>query len=106
SQYCVPLTVTNYRALKEALDKQGIRLVCVQYPMRDIGPLRRAFQDNQEGIVFVDNEKPFKDAVKKDGYNTYFKDMFGGDFGHCTDKGNKLLAENIANAIVKEIFHR
>ncbi|HTY45862.1 MAG TPA: tetratricopeptide repeat protein, partial [Patescibacteria group bacterium] len=24
SQYCVPLTVTNYRALKEALDKQGI----------------------------------------------------------------------------------
>jgi len=106
SQYCVPLTVTNYRALKEALDKQGIRLVCVQYPMRDIGPLKRVFQDNQKGIVFVDNERLFKDAVKKDGYNTYFKDMFGGDFGHCTDKGNKLLAENIANAIVKEIFHR
>jgi len=32
--------------------------------------------------------------------------MFGGDFGHCTDKGNKLLANNIAGAVLKEIFGR
>jgi hypothetical protein len=32
--------------------------------------------------------------------------MFGGDFGHCTDRGNRLLAENIADTIVKEAFHK
>ena len=31
-------------------------------------------------------------------------DMFGGDFGHCTVKGNRLLAENVARVILKEIF--
>jgi hypothetical protein len=54
----------------------------------------------------VDNEKIFRDAVKKDKSSIYFNDMFGGDFGHCTDKGNRLLAENIANAILKEVFNR
>jgi hypothetical protein len=32
--------------------------------------------------------------------------MFAGDFGHCTDKGNRLLAENIATVILKEVFGR
>jgi len=32
------------------------------------------------------------------------RDMFGGDFGHCTQKGNKLLAGNIADVILKEVF--
>jgi len=32
--------------------------------------------------------------------------MFGGDFGHCTHKGNRLLAENIANVIFKEVFSK
>jgi len=32
--------------------------------------------------------------------------MFGGDFGHCTPKGNRLLATNIADVILKEVFHK
>ncbi|HTY45926.1 MAG TPA: tetratricopeptide repeat protein [Patescibacteria group bacterium] len=100
------LTAQSYQRLKDILDTQGIRLVCVQYPMRNIGPLKAIFRSGQEGVVFVDNEKIFRDALKKDGYNAYFRDAFGGDFGHCTDKGNKLLAENIANAILKKVFHK
>ncbi len=100
----VPLTDNNYRTLKEILDKRGARLVCVQYPMRSIEPLKKIFEVNAEGVIFVDNERIFRDAVKKYGYNAYFTDMFAGDFGHCTDKGNRLLAENIANVILKEAF--
>jgi len=100
-----PVTVQNYRTLKGILDKKGIRLVCVQYPMRSIQPLKKIFQGRQEGVVFVDNERIFRDAVKKDGYLAYFNDMFGGDFGHCTAKGNRLLAERIAEAILKDVFH-
>ena len=102
--YYNPVTVNNYHKLKKILDKRGIRLVCVQYPMRSIEPLKKIFEGNEQGIIFVDNEKIFRDAVRKDGPRTYFRDMFAGDFGHCTERGNRLLAENIASAILKEVF--
>ena len=102
-----PKTFNNYHILKQILDKRKIKLVCMQYPMRNIAPLKKIFKEEPEGnIIFVDNERIFKDAIRKEGYKEYFKDMFGGDFGHCTDKGNKLLAENIASVILKEIFNK
>lgn len=98
-----PVTISSYRQLKEILDKKGILLVCVQYPMHSVVPLKLFFEDKGD-VFFVDNEKVFKDAIKKDGYKKYFCDMFGGDFGHCTDEGNKLLAENIARVILNRAF--
>ncbi len=103
-RYYKPVTVNNYRKLKEILDKRGIRLVCVQYPMRSIEQLNKIFEGGEKGIIFVDNEKIFRDAVKKDGSRAYFTDRFAGDFGHCTPKGNRLLAENIAAVILREVF--
>jgi tetratricopeptide (TPR) repeat protein len=99
-----PVTISSYRQLKEILDARGILLVCVQYPMHSVAPLKKIFE-GQSDVFFVDNEKVFKDAVKKDGYKEYFNDMFGGDFGHCTDEGNKFLAGNIANVILSQAFH-
>jgi tetratricopeptide (TPR) repeat protein len=99
------MTTDSYHKLKEILDKRRIKLVCVQYPMRSVEPLKRIFE-GQQGIIFVDNEKVFKDAVSRQGYKEYFRDVFEGDFGHCTDKGNRLLAENIASVILKEVFDR
>lgn len=95
------ITYNNYRKLRDILAKRKIILVCLQYPMRSIGPLKKMFPDKR-GIVFIDNEKIFKDAVRKESYKKYFIDMFAGDFGHCTPKGNRLLAENIARSILKE----
>ena len=102
--YDLPNTLSNYHKLKTILDKIGITYVCVQYPMRNLESLKEIFRGNNRDIIFVDNENIFRDAVTKDGHQNYFKDMFGGDFGHCTDKGNKLLAENIAKVILKEVF--
>lgn len=45
-----------------------------------------------------------KDVAAKYGYQNYFYDMFVGDFSHCTKKGNRILAESIANVILKEVF--
>jgi len=106
SNFYFPVEIANYHKLKAILDKRGIVYVCMQYPMRSIEPLKRIFQDNAEGIIFLDNEKIFSDAVRQGKYGDYFRDMFGGDFGHCTNKGNRLLANNIANVILKEVFHR
>jgi Tfp pilus assembly protein PilF len=99
------VTAHNYQELKMILDKRGIKLVCIQYPLRSIEPLKRMLQ-GQDGVIFVDNEKVFKDALKKGSFKDYFIDMFAGEFGHCTRKGNRLLAENIANTILKEYFKK
>lgn len=98
-------TVNNYKQLWKILEEKNIRLVCVQYPMRKLWPLKKIFLD-QDGIIFVDNEQTFRNAVNNAGYKEYFIDMFGGNFGHCTAKGNQLLAGNIAKAIVKEVFSK
>ena len=102
-EYYNPVTRHNYQKLKEIVAKRGIKLVCVQYPMRSIESLKKMFE-KEEDSIFVDNEKLFKKVVEKEGYDEYFRDMLGGDFGHCTSKGNQLLAENIANTILKERF--
>jgi len=100
-----PATVQNYHKVKGILDRYGIKYVCVQYPMRSIEPFKKIFT-NENDIIFVDNEEVFKDALKGHSYKDYFSDLFGGNFGHCTPKGNRLLAANIAHAILKNCFNK
>ncbi len=104
SNYYNPVTYNNYWKIREILKQKRIKLICVQYPLRSIEPLTKMF-NRDERIIFVDNEKIFKDAIKKENYWEYFIDMFAGDFGHCTRRGNKLLAGHIAGAILKNIFN-
>ncbi len=101
-----PGTSENYQKLRGILKQRGIRYVCVQYPMRDLQSLKKIFGADAEGIIFVDNEKIFKDAVQREGYAAYFGDMFAGDFGHCTEKGNRLLAQHIADTVLREAFDK
>lgn len=104
-RYYNPVTRHNYQKIKEIVSERGIRLVCVQYAMRNVEALEKLF-DSTKGIVFVDNEKVFKEALKYGKYEDYFTDNFGGDFGHCTPKGNSLLAENIADVLIKRVFNK
>jgi tetratricopeptide (TPR) repeat protein len=99
------VTVSNYRKLKEILDRKGIKLVCAQYPMRNMEPLKRIF-GSDKSVVFVDNNNLFREAVRQSGYKNYFTDMFAGDFGHFTKKSDKLLAQNIADVILREVFNK
>jgi hypothetical protein len=94
----------NYREVKRILDRRKIKLVCVQYPMLQLLSLKAIF-NGQNGVIFVDNENIFKEAVQKSGYQKYFTDSFGVEFGHCTAEGNRLLAQNLANVILKEYFN-
>ena len=103
TEYYNPVTGHNYNRLKEIVTKRGIRLICVQYPVRSVESLKNMFKDKKD-VIFVDNERLFKEAVGREGYTEYFVDMLAGDFGHATKKGNRLLAENIANTILKECF--
>ena len=91
----------NYQKLRNIINNKGIQLVAVQYPLRNIDQLKDQLP-TEANVIFVDNEQVFEEAVEKKGYQEYFYDRFAGDFGHCTDEGNRLLAENIANTILRE----
>jgi len=104
-RYYNPVTRSNYKRLKDIVMQRGIRLVCVQHATRNVELLKRLF-DSTDGVIFVDNEKVFKDALMRGRYDDYFADCFAGDFGHCTPKGNGLLAENIASVILAKVFSK
>ncbi len=103
SRFPNPVTRKNYLAMWDILRPKGIELVCVQYPMRSVEPLKQIFASTP-GAILIDNERTFKDALRHARYDQYFIDSFAGDFGHCTSFGNKLLAEGIAAVILKECF--
>ena len=53
--------------------------------------------------LFVDNEKVFKDALAANEYQKIFTDRFGGDFGHATRFENRLIAQNLARAVLESM---
>ena len=97
------LTKENYQMAAEILKEKKIPFVCVQYPLRNIEILKYML-GSYESVLFVDNESTFKNALQKEPHEAYFTDIFAGDFGHCTPKGNRLLAQNIAKVILEEHF--
>lgn len=100
-----PETAIHYRQLRRLLAWRGIRLVAMQYPMRDVNILKRMLGSDPD-ILFVDNGPSFRAAVKRESFDAYFTDRFAGDFGHATEKGNRLVAENAAKAIAERFFKK
>ncbi|MGE0268125.1 MAG: tetratricopeptide repeat protein [Candidatus Omnitrophota bacterium] len=98
-----PQTALNYQKIRSILAQKGIKHVAMQYAMRDVELLKKIL-GNHHDILFVDNRPAFLQGIKTEGYNQYFTDRFGGDFGHCTEKGDRLIAENAANAIIERYF--
>lgn len=99
----IPATIDYYNRIAEMIMQRGIRLICMQYPLREIAPLRDIFPEEYP-IIFVSNKENFEKALAGNEYTAYFSDFFGGDFGHCTRAGNRLIAENLAAVISAQIL--
>jgi len=97
-----PSTERNYRTLVQIVGRRGIRLVAMQYPLRPVASLRAMLGD-PPGVVFVSNDAPFRDALRRAPWETWFTDSFAGDFGHTTPAGSRLLAESAARAILRDV---
>jgi len=95
----------RYHKLKDIITQKGIKLVCMQYPVQSITPLNKLFEGH-DNIIFVDNEEVFKERIKRDNYEEYFMDRWGGDFGHFTEKGNWLMSRNIADTLFLKAFRK
>ena len=101
-QFNESITSRNYLELNEILRKNNVEHVVMQYPMRSIDSLKVLFKEI-DSVFFIENEESFMKTVKEEGVDEVFIDLFGGDFGHCTFKGNQLIAQNVAHLIITEI---
>ncbi|HSV44121.1 MAG TPA: hypothetical protein VLJ10_06160 [Candidatus Bathyarchaeia archaeon] len=100
-----PFTERNYRKILAILaERSAIQPVLVQYPLRDLEQLKELVQGvvGYDRFIFVDNQKAFEQALKNFSYSQLFSDRAAGDFGHGTAQGNRLIAENIADAILND----
>jgi hypothetical protein len=95
-------TARHYNAMvKMALDR-NIRVICLQYPLRPIDALKNMVQ-SREQVTFVENVDNFADALEANRAKEFFADSFAVYFGHCTRKGNRLIAERLADHIISLI---
>ncbi len=92
-----------YNAMSDQILNRKIAMISMQYPLRSIDPLRQNLKRRDE-IIFVENKSNFERALKASRYAEYFYDTAMGDFGHCTIKGNRLIAEQVADVILRDVL--
>ncbi len=97
-----PLTIENYNKMAGLILDRGIKLICMQYPRRDIEPLKDIVKRKNE-VVFVSNQENFEKVLTEENYWEYFKDKFARNFGHCTIKGNRLIAQNLYDVLIEQL---
>jgi len=100
------VTQNSYKKITAILKNHDIQAVYVQYPLRSFKVFQRMLHaiEGVNDILLVDNDKVFQEALRVVSYDELFADRSAGNFGHGTAKGNLILAENIADVILKEIF--
>jgi tetratricopeptide (TPR) repeat protein len=96
------MTRRNFAALHRIVREMGVPLVAVQYPLRPVETVE-AYLDHDPAVVFVDNQRLFRDAIAGKPWSTLFTDTFAGDFGHLNRAGNRMLAENVADGVERAL---
>jgi len=100
-----PMTTHYYNKIAKSIVSRNIGLICMQYPLRAIKSLKDALRV-RDGVLFVENKENFEGVLEQSQYSKYFLDSFAGDFGHCTHEGNRLIAQNLADVIEREILDK
>lgn len=98
-------TKKNYQYIISKIYKNNKKslVLPMQYPTLLIETLKSDLQDSPyyDKLIFISNEENFEKALQNHKVEEIFNDMFGISFGHCTELGNTLIAENVAETILK-----
>ncbi len=91
----------KYEKILDLIIPNGITYIAMQYPVRDISSLQKIIDNTKysDFVFYVSNKNVFRTALKEEHKKEIFKDLFAWDFGHCTDYGNRLIANNLAQVI-------
>ena len=95
------VTKRNELKLREILQERGIRFFAMQYPRRDPRQLEKIFEP-AGGVSIIDNRVNFNRELDRLPAYALFIDLFAGDFGHCTARGNELIARNVARRLQRD----
>ena len=88
----------SFKEIYSIAKRHDVQLMVMQYPTMDVSELYPYFPDSD--VVFISNEEPFRTLLLNTSYEELFKDRQGGFFGHSTELGHRMIAENVAQAIV------
>jgi len=91
-------TERNCRETVGRLEARGVRLVATQYPLRSVKSLP-ALPADPPALVFVDTEVTFRDALRCEPWERWFRATFAGDSGIASPKGGRLLARAAAGGM-------
>lgn len=95
-------TKFHYLKIARYLAERKIKFFVMGYPTRSIASVKSFFavhpHDSELAakVSFVSNQENFTAALREKNFDEVFSDRFAGDFGHATEFGNQLIAENIA----------
>lgn len=91
----------KYEKILDLIIPEGITYIAMQYPVRDIASLQKIIDNTKYSdlVFYVSNKNVFRTALKKEEKKEIFKDLFAWDFGHCTEYGNRIIANNLAQII-------
>lgn len=100
-----PVTAANYRSLEALLRARGVPLIAMQYPGFGTGELRALLGESPD-LAVVGNKEVFDARRRTTPYGALFVDRWETDWGHCTALGNRLIAENVLGAVVRQAGFR
>lgn len=91
-------TISNLNSMVTVSQRAGARLIFVQYALTKVDFLRSAIESD---VLYISNYNVFKRALDEYEYDVLFVDNAGGYFGHATEFGNRILAENVAQSLLE-----
>ncbi len=91
----------KYEKILDLIIPEGITYIAMQYPVRDVNSLHKIIEQTKysDFVFYVSNKNVFRTALKSEDKKEIFKDLFAWDFGHCTEYGNRIIANNLAQII-------
>jgi len=93
-------TRQNYEFFYNFIEEKGICWIAMEYPRRSASDILIDLQKKQNPLVFIlENKVNFINALRSNSYEQIFSDNFATDFGHTTEFGSKLIADNVATKI-------
>lgn len=97
-------TAKNYLTIVDTIYEYNpeVYTLPMQYPTLSVQILKDRLNLSKyyDKLIFIDNKEVFNKALKIYKTEDIFKDMFAGSFGHCTELGNTIIAENAAETIL------
>lgn len=98
-------TKENYKKIAGILRKEGVKYIAMQYPTLDINEVKDLL-DYDRSVIYVANLENFAAALKQYEYEDLFTDDIRATFGHTTELGDSLIAENLAPIILEQLGER